>query len=167
MSLTQNYRTTEWTRLEGTTALLDRISLLQQGHPRLRIVSRQILNISRKGDSTSSLGNLFQCSVTPRVKNFFLTFRWNFLCMSSCPLCLVPLLGTTGSSSFAQVLWFSMSLICDGDDNVMGFFVMVKWGWTFVLLWFNQNSTRRKINTKCDCKILQCWYFKNTLMQLN
>jgi len=38
------------------------------------------LNISREGDSTTSLGSLFQCSVTLRVKKFFLMFRWNFLC---------------------------------------------------------------------------------------
>jgi len=31
-----------------------------------RTVSRQVLNISREGDSTTSLGSLFQCSVTLR-----------------------------------------------------------------------------------------------------
>jgi len=36
------------------------------------------LNISREGDSTTSLGSLFQGSVTFKVKKFFLTFRWNF-----------------------------------------------------------------------------------------
>jgi len=33
-----------------------------------RTLSRQVLNISREGDSTTSLGSLFQCSVTFRVK---------------------------------------------------------------------------------------------------
>ena len=37
-----------------------------------RTLSRQVLNISREGDSTTSLGSLFQCSVTLRVKKFFL-----------------------------------------------------------------------------------------------
>jgi len=34
----------------------------------LRTVSWQLLNTFRYGDSTTSLGNLFQCSVTHRVK---------------------------------------------------------------------------------------------------
>ena len=65
--------------------------LLKQGHPeRLhRTASRQVLNISREGDSTTSLGSLFQGSVTLRRKKFFLMFRRNFLCFSLCPLPLV------------------------------------------------------------------------------
>ncbi|NWH55124.1 EGFLA protein, partial [Fregata magnificens] len=42
-----------------------------------RTASRRVLNISRQGDSTTSLGSLFQCSVTLTVKKFFLMFRWN------------------------------------------------------------------------------------------
>jgi len=42
-----------------------------------RTLSRQVLNISKEGDSTASLGSLFQCSVTLRGKKFFLMFRWN------------------------------------------------------------------------------------------
>ena len=38
-------------------------------------LSRRVLHISREGESTTSLGNLFQCSVTLRVKKFFLMFR--------------------------------------------------------------------------------------------
>jgi len=41
-----------------------------------RTLSRRGWNISREGDSTTSLGSLFQCSVTLRVK-FFLMFRQN------------------------------------------------------------------------------------------
>lgn len=37
---------------------------------------RWLLKISREGDSTSSLGSLFRCSVTHTVK-LFLTFTWN------------------------------------------------------------------------------------------
>jgi len=44
------------------------------------------LNISIEGDSTTSLGSLFQYSVTLRGKKFFLMFRRNFLCLSLCPL---------------------------------------------------------------------------------
>ena len=40
-----------------------------------RTLSRRVLNISREGDSTASLGSLFQCSVTLRGKKFFLMFN--------------------------------------------------------------------------------------------
>ena len=42
-----------------------------------RTLSRWVLNISREGDSTTSLGSLVQGSVTLRVKKFFFLFRWN------------------------------------------------------------------------------------------
>ena len=60
-----------------------------------RTLSRRVLNISREGDSITSLGSLFQGSVTLRGKKFFLMFSWNFLCFSLCPLPLVLSLGTT------------------------------------------------------------------------
>jgi len=47
-----------------------------------RTTYRRVLNMSRGGDSKISLGNLFQCSVTLRVKKFFLMFRRNFLCFN-------------------------------------------------------------------------------------
>ena len=62
-----------------------------------RTLSRQVLNISREGDSTTSLGSLFQCSVALRGTKFFLMFRRNFLCLSLCPLPLVLSLGTEKS----------------------------------------------------------------------
>ena len=37
-----------------------------------RTLSRRGWNISREGDSTTSLGSLFHCSVTLRGKKFFL-----------------------------------------------------------------------------------------------
>ena len=60
-----------------------------------RTLSRQALNISREGHSTTSLDSLGQGSVTLRVKKFFLGFSWNFLCFRLCPLPLVLSLGTT------------------------------------------------------------------------
>ena len=63
-----------------------------------RTLSRRVLNISREGDSTTSLSSLFQCSVTLRGKKFFLISSWNFLCFSLCPLPLVLSLGTTEKS---------------------------------------------------------------------
>ena len=63
-----------------------------------RVTYRQVLNISREGDATTSLGSLFQGSVTLRVKKCFLVFNWNFLCFSLCPLPLVLSLGTTEKS---------------------------------------------------------------------
>lgn len=47
---------------------------------------RQLLNIPREGDTTTSLGNLFQCSTTLKVKKLFLMFRWNFP-FPICPHC--------------------------------------------------------------------------------
>jgi len=72
-----------------------------------RTVSRQVFNISREGDSTTSLGSLCQCSVTLRGKKFFLMFSWNFLCFSLCPLPLVLSLDTTEKSLplVAPTLW--------------------------------------------------------------
>ena len=55
-----------------------------------RTTSSRGWNISREGDSTTSLGSLFQGSVTLRGKKFFLMFSWSFLCSSLCPLPLVP-----------------------------------------------------------------------------
>ena len=60
-----------------------------------RTLSRRGLNISREGDSTASLGSLFQGSVTLRGQKFLLMFRRNFLCFSLCLLPLVLSLGTT------------------------------------------------------------------------
>jgi len=37
------------------------------------------LNISENGDSTTWLGNLFQCWSLLQEKFFFLMFKWNFL----------------------------------------------------------------------------------------
>jgi len=59
-------------------------------------MSRWLLSISKVGDSTTSLGNLCQCSVTFTVKKHFLTFRGNLLCFSLSPSPLV--LGTTEKS---------------------------------------------------------------------
>ena len=80
--------------------------LPQQGHPEQAEQDpvQEGLNISREGDSTTSLGSLLQGSVTLRVKKFFLMFRRNFLCFSLCPLPLVLSLGTTGKN-LAPSFW--------------------------------------------------------------
>jgi len=90
-----SHRITECSGLEGTSV----------GHPvqpscrgrvtysRLnRTLSRWGLNISREGDSTASLGSLFQGSVTLRVKKLFLVFRRNFLCFRKFPFSQTRLL---------------------------------------------------------------------------
>lgn len=75
---------------------------------------RQRLNISKKGDTKNSLGNLCQYSDTPKVKKCILIFRHNFLFSSLCLTSFVLSLGTTekkkkkplsvSSASFLQVL---------------------------------------------------------------
>lgn len=56
---------------------------------------RQLLNISKKGDTKNSLGNLCQYSDTPKVKKCILIFRHNFLFSSLCLTSFVLSLGTT------------------------------------------------------------------------
>ena len=103
----QNHRITEWSGLEGTSVdlLVHPPYQSRVTYSRLhRTSSRQVLNISREGDSAAPLGSLFQCSVTLKGKNFFLVFIWNFLCCSLCRLPLVLLLGTT-ENSLAPLSW--------------------------------------------------------------
>lgn len=63
-----------------------------------RKTSRWVLNIFRAEDSTTSLGSLFQWSVTFTVKKFLCMFLWNFLCSNFWPLSLALSLHTTEKS---------------------------------------------------------------------
>jgi len=94
----QNHRITKCYKLEGTSVghLVQPPSRGRVIYSRLhRTASNQVLNISGEGDSTASLDSLFQCSITLKVKKFFLRLRWNILCFGLCPLPLVLLLGIT------------------------------------------------------------------------
>jgi len=75
-----------------------------------RTLSRRVLNISKEGDSTTSPGSLFQCSITLRVKKFFLMFRRNFLCFILRPLPLVLSLGITERSLAARNKFFAFMI---------------------------------------------------------
>jgi len=93
------YRITDCLRLERTSEsqLVQAPCSSRTTYSQLpRTVSRWLLNISKEGDSTASLGNLCQCSVT--AKKCFLMFRGNLLCLSLCPLPLVLSLGATEKS---------------------------------------------------------------------
>lgn len=57
-----------------------------------------------EGDSTTSLGNLFQCSVTLKVKNLFPVFRWMFMSFSLWLVSLVLLLDASGKG-LAPSFW--------------------------------------------------------------
>lgn len=61
----------------------------------LKALSSVFLKTARVGISTASLGNLFQCFTTLRVKNFFLISNLNsppfqFLPITSCPITTAP-----------------------------------------------------------------------------
>lgn len=73
------------------------------------IVSRQLLNLAKDGDSTVFLGSLCQCLVTLTVKQDFLVLRRNLSC-TVCPLSLVLSLGTPGKS-LALSCWVFVELL--------------------------------------------------------
>ena len=78
MQPSQNHRITECSGLERTSVghLVQPFCRSRVTYGRLqRTLSGQVLNISRERDSTTSLGSLFQWSVTLRGKKFFLMFR--------------------------------------------------------------------------------------------
>ena len=110
----ETHRITEWRGLEGTSVGHPVQPPAQAGSPRAGCTGPCPggSGISpEKGDSTASLGSLVQCSVTLRVKKFFLLFSWNFLCFNLCPLPLVLLLGTTEKSLVPSACMF---LLCSG-----------------------------------------------------
>ncbi|XP_056370543.1 uncharacterized protein LOC130265469 [Oenanthe melanoleuca] len=61
-------RVTEWGRLERHEVIWFNLSAESSGSTWHRLVSRQLWSSSREGESTS-LGNLFQCTVTCTVKS--------------------------------------------------------------------------------------------------
>lgn len=75
----------------------------------LRIVSRYLLNTSKEGDSTTSLGNLFQCLGIHTVK-FLLTY------ISFCPLPFVLSLGKTQPEPGSILLALSLQILIDFDE---------------------------------------------------
>ena len=70
-------------------------SQLPKTMPKYFLISARM----RMRDSTTSLGNLYQCSVTLVIKNCFLMFRWSLLCFCSCPSPQVLSLDTTEKMS--------------------------------------------------------------------
>jgi len=61
-------------------------------------MSRLFLNISKEGDSTTSLGNLCQCSITLTVKKVFPDVQREPPLLQFLPIAHVFLLGTTEKS---------------------------------------------------------------------
>lgn len=83
--------------------------------------SVEVLNFSR-GDSTTSLGSLFQCCITLTVKKFFLVFIWNFPCSNFCLFPLVLSLDTTKKSPPHQLYSYPLDIYKCGLDPLSVFF---------------------------------------------
>jgi len=77
------------------TPLLKQVHLMQATQNRVQVGFEYL---QRRRLHNLPLGSLFQCSVTHKVKKFFLMFRRNFQFFSSYLLPLVLLLGTTEKS---------------------------------------------------------------------
>ena len=84
-----NHRVIEWLEMEGTLKIIPfqppaigRDTSLQT--MLLTAPSSLALSVSREGASTASLGNLFQCLTTLRVKDFFLisSLKWRSYLLS-------------------------------------------------------------------------------------
>ena len=87
-TITMNHRMTKCLRLEGTCGghlVQPPCSSRATYSWRPRTVPKWLLNISKDGDSTASLGSLCQCLVPPTVRKCFLMFRENLPCFSSYP----------------------------------------------------------------------------------
>lgn len=80
-SQSQNHKIVHIEDISGSHLLQP---LLKQGLP--RPVSRQLWKTSKRGESTTLLGNMCQFSVPSAVKKCCLMFRENLLSFSLCPL---------------------------------------------------------------------------------
>lgn len=84
-------------------------SLLKHGHLEPAALNRQLLSFSTDVNATTSLGNLYPCSVTFKggkiAKKYFLLFHWNLLGFRLYPLPLAMSLNTTvkGLEPFLQI----------------------------------------------------------------
>lgn len=113
-------------------------------------MSRRVLNTSLKGESTTSLGNLFQSSVTLTLQ-FFHTLVQNFLCSSYSPLFLVLLQDTTEKS-----LAFSICLPAPYGSGATILLLLVPCMWLFTFSVAGHFSFWRQITESwlvCQLKV--------------
>ena len=111
----------------------------------LRDPSSLALNASRKGASTTSLGNLFQCLTTLTVNNFFLVSSPNLPFSSLKPFPLVLLLPALINS-------LSLSFSCPEEGNKAGegSGAQALWGAAEEPRWVTSYRTRGNILELCQ-----------------
>ncbi|KAK4830462.1 hypothetical protein QYF61_011186, partial [Mycteria americana] len=111
----KNHRITESYRLEKTFKIIEsnhKPNTAKNHHYTMSLStsSKRPLNTSRDGDSTTSLGSLFQCLITLSVKKNFLISSLNlpWRNLRPFPLVLVPLVS---SSASGPLPWIDLSAL--------------------------------------------------------
>lgn len=71
----------------------------------LRVMSTWVLNISKAADSTTSLGNWWQCLITLTEKKSFFLCWGGISCISVCPIASCPINWAPLRKSWLCLLW--------------------------------------------------------------
>lgn len=118
--------------------------------------------MSPEGNFTASLGSMFECSITRKVKKLFLLFIWNFLCSILCSLphlMLVlwyTLLGSTWPCKIDREIKLVNDLMQLKLEAIMNLFIII----------YIFNLTER-VRKPWQCIGLCCLNFPTTVSCMN